>query len=271
MYRLIASDLDETLIPHNRILLQKDIDAIQKAREKGVRFVCASGRGYLSMQGTLKSLGLYDAENQYTISFNGGAITENKDNRLLSFKGISYEKAEQLFLRGLAYDVCIHVYTIDTVYVYRLTEDEINYLNNRMEVTEFFTPDISFLKDQKLVKVLYVNTDYDYLKKIDNDLKDISYDCDVSYSSNRYLEFNAKGVNKGEGLKELASLLNIDISECIAAGDNINDLSMIQAAGLGIGVANTVEEMKPLCDHITKATCDEGAMAEIIEEFILNQ
>ena len=46
---------------------------------------------------------------------------------------------------------------------------------------------------------------------------------------------------------------------------------MIKAAGLGVGVANTVEEMKPECDYITDADCDEGAVAEVIEKFILNQ
>ena len=59
---------------------------------------------------------------------------------------------------------------------------------------------------------------------------------DVSYSSNRYIEFNHKGVNKGAGLKKLADLLRIDIQDTIAIGDNYNDLSMIKDAGLGVGV-----------------------------------
>ena len=67
---------------------------------------------------------------------------------------------------------------------------------------------------------------------------------DVSYSSNRYIEFNHQGVNKGQGLKKLAELLHVDIKDTIAIGDNFNDLSMIKVAGLGVGVQNTVEEMK---------------------------
>ena len=181
------------------------------------------------------------------------------------------KKAEALFKRGLPYDVCIHVYTKDTVYVYRLWQKEKDYLAGRMEVTEFFEPSIDFLKGQDIVKVLYVNTDYGYLRQIEEDLKDITGDMDVSYSSNRYIEFNQKGVNKGSGLLTLAKLLGIRQEETIAIGDNFNDLSMILAAGLGVGVQNTVEDMKPLCDVITEATNNEGAVAEVIERYILTQ
>ena len=92
---------------------------------------------------------------------------------------------------------------------------------------------------------------------------------DVSYSSNRYIEFNHQGVNKGQGLKKLAELLHVDIKDTIAIGDNFNDLSMIKVAGLGVGVQNTVEEMKKECDIITKATNNRGAIAEVINKHIL--
>lgn len=117
-----------------------------------------------------------------------------------------------------------------------LFKKKLNYLAGRMEVKEIFDDHIDFLKGQEIVKVLYMNTDYDYLKKIEDDLKDITGDLDVSYSSNRYIEFNHQGVNKGQGLKKLADILGVDIKETIAIGDNFNDLSMIKVAGLGVGV-----------------------------------
>lgn len=271
MYKIIACDLDETLLKLDRTIDLKDIEAIQKAKALGVKFVPATGRGYNSVQGTLKELGLYDLENEYVISYNGGAITENKDNRLLHFEGISFKLAEELYKRGLKYDVCIHVYTKDMVYAYNYTQDEKNYLAGRMEVTEIFDDNIDFLKGQEIVKALYMNTDFDYLKQIEEDLKDITGEIDVSYSSNRYIEFNHQGVNKGEGLQSLANLLNVDMKDTIAIGDNFNDLSMIKMAGLGVGVQNAVEDMKKDCDYITEATCDESAVAEVINKFILSQ
>ena len=271
MYKLIACDMDETLLnTKDRKVSAKNVETIQKARQKGVKFVPATGRGYRSIQGTLNELGLIDLPNEYVISFNGGAITENQNNRLLHFDGIPFELAEEFFKRGLNYDVCIHVYTLDTVYVYNFTDNEKAYLNGRMEVEEFFDKNIDFLKGQEIVKALYVNTNQDYLHQIAEDLKDITADVDVSYSSNRYIEFNHKGVNKGQGLLNLAKRLGIKQEETIAIGDNFNDISMIEAAGLGVGVANCVEGIKPQCDYITSATCDEDAVAEVIDKFILN-
>ena len=271
MYKLIACDMDETLLnTKDRKVSAKNVETIQRARQKGVKFVPATGRGYRSIQGTLTELGLIDLPNEYVISFNGGAIVENQNNRLLHFDGISFELAEEFFKRGLNYDVCIHVYTLDTVYVYNFTDNEKAYLNGRMEVEEFFDKNINFLKGQEIVKALYVNTNQDYLHKIETELKDITADVDVSYSSNRYIEFNHKGVNKGQGLLNLAKRLGIKQEETIAIGDNFNDISMIEAAGLGVGVANCVEGIKPQCDYITSATCDEDAVAEVIDKFILN-
>lgn len=270
MYKLIACDLDETLLQSDKHVSAKNIEAIQKARELGVKFVLATGRGYLSAQKTLKELGLDDQPEEYMITYNGGCITENKDNQILSFHGITWDQAQALYERGKPYNVCIHVYTKDHVYVYRLWPEEVEYLNGRMAVEETFEENLEFLKGQEISKMLYVNTDRDYLQQIERDLSDITNDLDVSYSSNRYIEFNRKGVNKGAGLLELAEHLGIQPEETIAIGDNFNDLSMIQAAGLGVGVQNTVEGMRDQCDYITKANHNESAIAEVIEKFILN-
>lgn len=271
MYKIIACDLDETLLKTDRTISNENKEAIRKAAQLGVKFVPATGRGFHTVANTLKKLGLFEQEDEYVISYNGGAITENKGNRLLHFEGISFEVASELYKRGLSYDVCIHVYTKDMVYVYHLLQKEISYLAGRMEVTEIFEDNIDFLQGQEIVKCLYMNTDYPYLKQIEEEIKDITSDIDVSYSSNRYIEFNHRGVNKGAGLTSLANYLGVDLKDTIAIGDNFNDLSMIQVAGMGVGVQNTIEPMKKECDVITKATCDESAIAEVINRYILHE
>ena len=99
MYKIIACDLDETLIRTDRTISKEDIEAIKKCKQLGIKFVLATGRGYASVQNTLKEVGLYDELNEYVISFNGGAITENKNNRLIHFEGISFEHASELYKR----------------------------------------------------------------------------------------------------------------------------------------------------------------------------
>ncbi len=270
MYKIIACDLDQTLLSDDCTVSREDVEAIQKARALGVKFVPATGRGFRTISNTLTELGLLGEENEYVISFNGGAITENKGDRLLHFEGLPFAEAEELFRRGLDYHVCLHVYTIDTVYVYRFWQEEKDFLNNRMEVVEFFEPNLSFLAGQEIVKVLYMNTDYSYLKRIEEELSDVTADMDVSYSANRYIEFNRRGVNKGAGLLSLAKLLGVQPEETIAIGDNLNDLTMIRAAGLGVGVQNSAKDILPMCDYVTKATCNEHAVAEVIEKFVLS-
>ena len=270
MYKLIACDLDETLYGNDRTIPARNVEAIKRASELGVKFIPATGRGYNSVRETLVDLGLLDKEGEYVISYNGGAITENKGNRLLHFQGLPFEEAEELYRRGLNYDVCIHVYTREMVYAYNITQEEIARLSKRMQVTEVFDRDLQFLAGQDIAKVLYENRDFDYLKKIEEELKDITGNMDVSFSSNRYIEVNSKDVTKGAGLRFVAEMLGIKREETIAIGDNFNDLSMIQEAGLGVGVQNTIQGMRQYCDYITEATNDEGGVGEVIEKFILN-
>jgi len=270
MYKIIACDLDETLLSDDHSISKENIEAIHCAKQKGVRFVLATGRGYRTVQGTLRTLGLFEEEDEYVISFNGGAITENKNNKVLEFNGISYELAEALFNFGLKYDVCIHVYTDTDVYIYRFNDEEKKYLNGRMDgCIELENADISFLQDKSFVKVLYQNCDLKLLEQIEEDIKGITDgNAAVSYSSNRYIEFNHIDVNKGKGLLTLAKKLGIKQEETIAIGDNINDLPMILAAGLGVCVKNAVEEMKAQAQYVCNNTNNESAIAEVINKFI---
>jgi hypothetical protein len=270
MFKLIACDLDETLLNRDGSICERNLNAIRKTQALGVKFVPATGRGYQSVRGILKDIGTFEKEDEYVISFNGGAITENKGEKLLHFEGISFELADELWRRSLKYDVSTHVYTKDKVYACRMSQEEYDFIRGRIQIEMVSDRDLSFLKGTDIVKVIYAKPDYAYLKQIEADYADIIDEMDVSYSSNRYIEFNRRGVNKGAGLLNLAMLLGIRQKETIAIGDNYNDLSMIRAAGLGVGVANTVPEMKNQCDVITRATHEDGAVAEVIETYILN-
>ena len=244
MYKIITCDLDETLLSMDRSICRRNIDAIRAATEKGVKFVCASGRGYMSFQNTLKEVGLYDLADQYSISFNGGAITENKGNRVLHLEGISWELADSLYRKGREYDVCQHIYTQDTVYLYNSNEDEVNFLNNRQDFIEIYDEDLSFLKGQQIIKILYQHVGYDFLNPIEKEMEYLTGDCEVSF-------------------------LGVDMKDTIAIGDNVNDLSMIQAAGIGAGVGNVFEGIIDQCDYVAKASNDEGGVGEIIEKYVL--
>ena len=111
MIRLIACDLDETLLDVNKNIPKANLEAIQKVKAQGIYFVCASGRGYTSMDAVLKQLDSYQKENEYTISNNGGIIVENKDFKHICFHHFSFELANALFTYGMSQDVCVEVFT----------------------------------------------------------------------------------------------------------------------------------------------------------------
>jgi len=273
MYKLIACDLDETLIGDDHIIPKINIEAIKEAGKIGVKFVPATGRGHVSIKPTLDDLCVYNKKDEYVIALNGASVLENKDFRLLNFNGIDFDLAKQLFEVGLTKDVCIHVYTLDNVYVFNLNEVENSYISEKLKGFKIGENNsIESLKNIPIAKVLFQNLDREYLVRIADEMKEITNDrVTVTFSSNRYLEFNRKGIDKGTGLIELAEELGIKQDEIIAIGDNYNDLSMLKVAGLSIAVNNAVDEIKKQVDYVCKADNNQGAIAEVINKFILDK
>lgn len=269
-YKLMLSDLDETLLVNHHVP-EFNVAAIKKARKKGVKFVPATGRAFNMIPEILKEIGTYDLADEYSICFNGGLIVENKNGRILNFKGLSFEVTKMLFEKARQYDVCVLIFTVDMCYIYNADPDEIQRKTDQkapFKVVDEYNMDN--LKDEKIAKILFERRDMAYLKQIEADLKaDIVGKATASFSSNRYLEFNANGVNKGFGLRWLANYLKIDIDQTIAIGDNYNDVAMIKEAKLGVCVACGEDDIKEIAQYVTKADYDQGAVKEVIEKFIL--
>lgn len=270
-YRLIACDLDETLLNSQHTICQRNIDLIHKAKEMGVKFVPATGRLYTAVEEILKMLGLEEQVGEYVLSANGGVITENKNHRLLKCEKLTFQKAKEIFEFGVDKDVCIQVHTLEGVYLYHLNEDEKQRIDGqKLKYTVLKEANIDFMKDYHIIKVLYQSTDIPYLESLEKQMVSIfDQHISASYSSDRYLEMNKIGVNKGQGLVDLAELLQIPIEETIAVGDHYNDLDMLKVAGLSVAAGNAIDDIKAVCDYTTQADHNEGVVAELIEKFIL--
>ncbi len=271
MYKLIASDLDETLLDDDHQIPQRVIDAVHAAEKAGARFVPSTGRPFGSAKGVLQTLGLDGSADDYVLSFNGGCVTRNDSDEPMTTSFLSKETAEAIYQAGREYGVCLHINTLDPVYLYNYVPEERAYIEGRMNIIETFMPSLDFLGNTGVVKIIYMSLDMDYLRRIERELaeKGVTEGLDVYYSGNRYLEFNAPGTNKGAGLARLAERLGIDKSQTIAIGDNSNDISMIRAAGLGCAVANATDEAKAAADYVCEADNNAGAVAEVIEKFVL--
>lgn len=270
-YKLIASDLDETLLDEQKNIGDKTLEAIKKAKDLGVYFVPNTGRGFTLIRKTIDQLNVTDKENEYVVSFNGSAITENKNENVLSYDLMNYEEINQLFKIGVENNLPMHIYTLREIYVYNLNEDEKDYLSRMgFDYIELTEPSLDKLADEQWVKILFMDKDQDNLKSIYETIpQGIKDDTSVTYSSNRYMEFNKTGIDKGYGLLKLADILNVKPVEIIAVGDNMNDLPMLKTAGLAVAVQNAVPEVKTVADYVTESDFNNDAVAEIIEKFIL--
>lgn len=271
MYKLIFSDLDETLLTSDHHVPQVNRNAIAKAQEKGVKFVPATGRGYEMTKEILKEIGIYDKENEYVIAFNGGMIVECKDFKELLFQGLDYDTVEGLYNRGKDFDVCIEIFTPEGVYIFHANDDEI--ARKTKQKANFHViegDDISFLKTHRIAKIIFQKRDMDYLYHVASQMTDLTDGkVEVSYSSSRYLEFNRLGVNKGQAAKWLANYLGIDMMDTIAIGDNENDISMLQVAGLSVAVKCAQKHIQDMVDDVTTKDFYEGAVAQMIEKYVL--
>lgn len=273
MYKMIVCDLDETLMNDDGSLSEKNATAIQAATAKGVYFVPNSGRSYTSFQNDLEKMHLRDQPNQYSISYNGGLILENKDNRPIAINAMPFEVAKGVFAAGVVNPkAATHVYTQDKLYIYHPIEVDSAYLKNRgVTFEEMTTADFDQFKDQNVMKVIMALPTMDERRamRATVETKVDPSKLAVTYSSDRYVEFNPAGIDKGSAAVQLGKLLDIKPEEIIAAGDNSNDLPMLKAVGLPVSVANGIDSVKAAAKYVTAADNNHDDLAEVINKFVL--
>lgn len=273
MIQLILSDLDETLLNDDGTIHPENIVAIQAFTQNGGYFVPNTGRSYKSVYGTLAQLGL-NKTTQYVVSYNGGAIVgidPDGQEEIVVEHGMSLTLAQKIFDLGQVNDVVdTHVYTRDNLYIYNISATDQRYMTERqVPYTEITTTDLSFMANEgPVMKVIFEHPDPAVQQAIADAVTAVVGDeMLVTFSSNRYVEFNPKGVDKGVTGLELADILGIARDDTAAIGDNLNDAAQIKAAGVGVAVANAKPEIKALADVVLTTTNNEAAVADFIQHY----
>ncbi len=268
--RLVASDLDETLIPPERVLRGPVLDAVRACLGAGVPFVPATGRSMLDIRPTLEQLGLAGRADRYAITLNGCVVSDCA-GRVLRFRGMPRELAERCFRIGAGLGLPMHVAGRDgTVLMWGLTDEERAYVGTRVVYREMEGDSLDEMGDEPIAKLLFVGESEAWLRErvaARPVVAELAADLDLTYSSTRYLEFQPRGINKGDGLRFLCELLGIDVADAMALGDSSNDAEMLEAAGLGVGVANVTDAARAACDVVCDAPWDAG-VAEALRRFV---
>lgn len=269
MSKLVFSDLDETLIVDNRVP-EVNRQAIADAQKKGAKFCVCTGRSYNMIDDILKDIGTYQKENEYSVCFNGALIVENKNYRMLHFHGLDYEYAKILFEEGKKRNLCMLVFTLDNCYIFNADPREVKRKEQQKAPHQVVEEcDLTPLKDDHIAKILMVQRDMNYLQQLRKEISPlVEGSVTLTFSSNRYMECNAAGVDKGYGVAWLADYLHVDLADTIAIGDNYNDVPMIQKAGVGACVASSADDIKKEADYVCQKDYDQGAVAEVLERFV---
>ncbi|MCB2293382.1 sugar-phosphatase [Clostridium algoriphilum] len=267
MYKLIAIDMDGTLLNNEKKISQANFEAIQQAKKNGVKVVLASGRPLVGFERYLEELNLI-GEDDYAVAFNGALVQNTEGTKTISKTPLSLEDYKSLYKLSKELEVNIHALTEDSVISPKDSEytRQEAYWNG---IPSIISPVEDVDESTTIVKVMFV----DKPEIIDEVMKRIPEEVSNKYTVVRsapfYLEFLNKAVNKGAGVAALAEALNIKQEEVICVGDAGNDIHMIKYAGLGVAMENAFPEVKKVANFITK-TNEQDGIAFIINKFILN-
>ena len=271
MIELITSDIDETLVDDTKNVPEINRKAIATAENQGIKVMLATGRGPYELNQIPDQAGVI-RDDRYIICCNGAITLRAKDRVIVDSMPLEFEYAKNVFEYAYKNNLQFFVYTLDRKYAINLDPiEESNEYTNETRVEEIDGNNIDFLKDEILLKALIKNNDIDFLHSLEVDIAKITdYSCEIAYSSDMYMEINAKNVNKATALKKVCGSYGIDMANTLVIGDNYNDVAMIEAAGIGVAVANAHLQVKEVADFVTTATNNEGAVAEAIETHVFN-
>lgn len=260
MYKLIAADMDGTLLNDNNEITSTVRKAIKKARAAGVIFTLATGRAF---QGIEKYVDVLDGDLP-VVSCNGAIIITSRTNRIIYSENMPYKDTMTLLEDGLRVSEVVAIWAGGDMYASKIGGD---YAKFYQSISKMEIYPISELPRSEVTKVVWImDTDkvLEYQK---------SYvppaGVQTKSSGERYLEFFSDRAGKDKGLKIVAESYGIDMSQVIAIGDNYNDIEMLKAAGLGVAMGNAPDEVKAAADAVTDTNNADG-LAKAIERYVLS-
>jgi Cof subfamily protein (haloacid dehalogenase superfamily) len=267
MYKLIALDMDGTLLRDDGSISVRTQQAIAAAKAKGVKVVLASGRPIAGMEKFLRQLALTSHED-YVLSYNGSLVQNVGSGDVLASRLLTGADARFLFTISQQLGVNIHAFSRQQGLIApcnsRYTELERSH--NDLVLTEL---DFAALpEDEAILKVMMVDEPEILSHAVAHLPAEVYQRYTVVQSTPYFLEFLHPESNKGSGVAALAAHLAISPEAIICVGDAGNDAHMLRYAGLGVAMGNATAEIKAMANFITHSNEEDG-VAHVIERFIL--
>lgn len=266
--KLIAVDIDGTLLNTKREVTPEVFSAVQDAKAAGVKIVIATGRPIAGVQNLLDELNLKDA-GDYVITFNGGLVQDTSTGEDIVKEIMTYEDYQDIEFLSRKLGVHMHAITKDGIYtanrnIGKYTVYEAGLVN--MPVY-YRTPEE--MVDKEIVKIMYIDEPEILDQAIAKLPKELYDKYTLVKSAPFYLEIVKKTVNKGAAVVHLAEKLGLTKEETMAIGDEENDRAMLEVVGNPVVMENGTDELKKIAKYITKSN-DESGVAYAIREWVLN-
>lgn len=262
-YKLLAVDIDDTLVSKAREVSTVNKAAIAKAAEAGVKIVLSTGRGYYASSIVRKELNL----NGYVINYGGAIIMDTEIDRPVYFAELENSVVQDILAAADELGVHCHIYQGDEI-IYEKPHIYADMYTDKLKLPSRIDPHIREKIWHNVPKVLILTEP----ERVERLLPMLSERFDgvaaVSKSSAGFIEFNSIGANKGTALARVCELLGIEREDTAAIGDNTLDYEMIQWAGLGAAVANANDAIKSIA-RIIAPSCDDDGVAWFIYNCIL--
>ncbi len=272
--KLVAFDLDGTLFNDKKEVTPETFATLEQAANMGVEIVPATGRFWNAIPESIKAMKFVN----YALTLNGAAIFDVKAGRTIYECAIPIHRAETLcrvfddlgviydlvaegsgYMRRDLYDrladVMIGEWQVKVVRDMRLPVDDVYETlrgKNGVQKMQIYTLDKT-LRENLLKSLPHVFPKLLFTSSVPNNI-----------------EINDPKANKGDGLKFLAEYLSIPIESTLAFGDGLNDMSMIQSAGVGAAMSNGIPELKEIADYIAPSN-NENGVAEGVKRFCFAQ
>lgn len=270
-YKLVACDLDGTLLNDNSSVSKENLKAIEKINKSKIIFALVTGRTLFEIPQEL-----LECDDIRYIIYSDGAVAYDKKNSEIFYKYISTDDALKLYNLLNKYDTMIELYenghpVTDIKKLNIKSYDYYNIDKNYQPVIEKTRTGVEnlekYIKENSKIEIF--NIFFKHLEERDECAKILKNDFDicVTTSMDNNIEIMAGGVSKGKALERLCNHLRIDGRNVIAAGDSLNDLSMLDYAGTPLSAGNAQQYVKEYTGN-TICTNNEHIAKYILENIL---
>ena len=259
----IAIDLDGTLLTHDKKITPYSLSILQKAMEKGIKVIVATGRSLATCERFVNEIGVQDP----IICYNGSCIYDTLSQKDLFHQPMSEEMCKEIISLVGTTKASLQAFRHHKVY-YTKDAKNADFLEPLTSSIGVIVEDFSSISPLEFTKAMYIG-ELEETEKIKEHLRQkFGESIHLVYSHPTYFEMLSKGATKGFALEKLLSSYNIDPKNTMAFGDESNDLEMLSLVGHPIAMGNGVPQVKEIARYIADS-CDNDGVAKAIEKWVL--